>query len=517
MNYDLQIEDVSSIRRRLRFTLPGDVVRTELDRAFLEMKNRVKLAGFRPGKVPRSVLEARFGRQIRNEVGAKLIDQSYQAAAKGFEVAGQPAVEQRGEVDGVADFTFTIGVDVKPTIEVQGYKGIQVKYPAASLAEETVTAAVKRELARRARIEEVDEDRPAQDGDFVLSEVKLVRGDDVLADEPGTMLNTRSERYYPGVERLVIGLRKGESRTEMITIGANAELKQIAGATVEATVRVHNIQTHKVPELSDAVATDLGYEGGAEAMTAAVRMKLQEQLDEAARNQARVNLLQKLVDLNTLEVPKGLVDEQFQLLVEELRVRRTYGGQDPRSVRFSDAEIADLRERALFAARASVLLAGIAKQESIAVSDDDLNDKIREIADMRGQAVEAIRGYLEREGAVEMLRNRILEERTLDWLMEQGDLIAVEPSELRDVKDVDGEGDIAAQAPVAAPAEPAAPAAEHENTVVESAQHAIEAVVEKAEDIVETAGEVVSDALEAAGEKLKKTAKRVRKATKDTD
>ena len=136
---------------------------------------------------------------------------------------------------------------------------------------------------------------------------------------------------------------------------------------------------------------------------------------------------------------------------------------------------------------------------------------------MRGQAVEAIRGYLEREGAVEMLRNRILEERTLDWLMEQGDLIAVEPSELRDVKDVDGEGDIAAQAPVAAPAEPAAPAAEHENTVVESAQHAIEAVVEKAEDIVETAGEVVSDALEAAGEKLKKTAKRVRKATKDTD
>src|SRR5690349_14433314 len=150
MNYDLQIEDVSSIRRRLRFTLPGDVVRTELERAFHDLKNKVKLAGFRPGKVPRSVLEARFGRQVRNEVGARLIDRSYQSAAKDLDVAGQPAVEQRGEVEGGTEFTFTIGVDVKPSVEVQGYKGIQVKYPAASLSEDTVTAAVKRELARRA-------------------------------------------------------------------------------------------------------------------------------------------------------------------------------------------------------------------------------------------------------------------------------------------------------------------------------------------------------------------------------
>lgn len=531
MNYDLQVEDVSSIRRRLRFTLPGDVVRTELERAYGDLKGRVKLAGFRPGKVPRSVLEARFGRQIRNEVGAKLIDESYKRAARDLDVAGQPAIEQRGELEGGQAFSFTIAVDVKPKVEVVGYKGMQVKYPAASLSEDTVNAAVRRELARRARIEEVDEDRPVQDGDFVLTEVKLVRGEEVLVDEPGTMINTRGERYYPGVESLVVGLKKGESRSGEVNVGANAEIKHIAGASVEATVRVHSIQAHKIPELNDATATELGYEGGAEGMTAAVRMRLQEQLDDASRNQARVNLLQKLVDQNKLDVPKGLIEEQFQLLVEELRVRRTYGGQDPRSVRFSDAEIADLRERALFAARASVLLAGIARQEGIEVTDGDIDEKIREIADMRGQAVEAIRGYLERENAVEMLRNRILEERTLDWLMEQGELIAVDPAELRDPRDSDGEGDAAAQAAAeqAAAEQAAAPAVEQAaapaeapaqaESPIEVAEHAIQEVaqevVERAEQLVEAAGEAAADALEKAGETLKKTAKRVRKSTKD--
>ena len=150
---------------------------------------------------------------------------------------------------------------------------------------------------------------------------------------------------------------------------------------------------------------------------------------------------QKLVQGNPLDVPKGLVDEQYQLLVEEMRVRRAYEGQDPRRIRFTEAELADLRERAAFAARASCLLSGIARQEGIKVGSEDLDAKIQEIADMRGQAVEAIRGYLEREGAMGMLEMRILEERVLDWLMEQSELVRTEPGVFRDIKDVDGGGD----------------------------------------------------------------------------
>ena len=169
-------------------------------------------------------------------------------------------------------------------------------------------------------------------------------------------------------------------------------------------------------------------------MKAAVAMKLQSARDEGARNEARVALLQKLVETNDFEVPGGMVDEQLNALVEELKVRRAYGGTDPRSIKFSDDELADLRKRATFAAKASCVLAAVSRQENITAGDADLNNKIAEIAGMRGQTVEAIRGYLEREGAFDVLRERILEEKTLEWLYDNADLKEVtdEPQAVTD-------------------------------------------------------------------------------------
>ena len=129
-----------------------------------------------------------------------------------------------------------------------------------------------------------------------------------------------------------------------------------------------------------------------------------------------------------------MVEEQLQALIEELRVRRAYDGTDPRSIKFSDSEIDDLRKRATFAAKASCILAAVSRQEKIDVGDADLDAKIAEIASMRGQAVEAIRGYLEREGAFDVLRDRILEEKTLEWLLENADLkeVAAEAETISD-------------------------------------------------------------------------------------
>ena len=457
MQYDLQIENVSSIRRRLNFVVAGDAVSQELERAYQELKGRVRLPGFRPGKVPRNVLEARYGKQIRSEVGSKLIDQSYKLAVVDLTVAGSPAVEQRGDVTSGQPFSFTVAVDVRPDAEVKDYKGVKINYPLAAVTDEQVDAAAKREASGKTRIEEVTEDRVVASGDLVLASVRLEADGAVLADEPGTMLHTTGERYYPGVEQLTIGLSKGGNATAEVTIPERAELPHLKGQTVTATVSVLAIHEHKVPELSDELATELGYEGGVEGMKVAIRIKLEESAEEIARNQARVDLLQKLVSSNPVDVPRGLVEEQYQLLLEEMRIRRSYAGQDPRRIRFSDADIADHKERASFAAKASVLLSGVSRQEGVDVSNDDLDAKIQEIADMRGQAVEAIRGYLEREGAMGMLKTRVMEERVLDYLMEQAELVQVAPGALRDIKDVQGED----EAPVATQAAPAAePAAE---------------------------------------------------------
>ncbi len=421
MQYELNVESVSTIRRRLHFTLAKGEVKGELDRAFSDLKRKVRIPGFRPGKVPRQLLEARFGPQITGEVSGKLIDRVWRLAARDLEVAGQPALEDQGELKLGADFAFTIGVDVKPVLELDGYKGVAVSYTTRPVADGDVERRVQARLAGKARMVEID-DRGVQPGDVVLAAITLDADGETLADEPGTMVSTVGERYYPGVEALLLGLAKGESAEGEVTIGEGSAYEHLRGKAVQAKVRVEGINANKIPDLDDALAEELGYEGGADGMRGAIRLEIETALQEEGRTQARVALLQKLVADNSFDVPSGMVDEQLQALVEELKVRRAYAGEDPRTIRFSEAEMADLRGRATFAAKSSVILAAVARQEGIDCTPADLDAKIEEIASLRGQTVQAIRGYLEREDAMPVLTDRILEEKTLEWLLENADL-----------------------------------------------------------------------------------------------
>jgi trigger factor len=426
MQYEMKIEEVSNIGRKLHFTVDSGEVKVELERAFRDLMRKVRLPGFRPGKVPRKMIEARYGAQVKSEVFGKLIDATYREAARDLPVAGRPAVVDQGDVRSDLDLTFSIEVDFRPEVKIEGHKGVAVDMPVAKVTKADVDRAIGQRLAGQARIEEVSDGRAVVSGDLVVTSLILTQSGRELVNEPGTMVHTVAERYYPGVEGLLIGMKVDEEKAEEVTIGQHTENEEIAGETVLAKVKVISIQAHVVPELDDLVAKALDFES-AKDMTAKVKAQLAEFAENTGKNQARVSVLEKLVEVNTFDVPQGMIDEQLSALVDELRMRATYMGQDPKELKFSDAEIADLRVRAEFAARASVVLDGVARQEEISVSDADLEAKIQEMADQRGQPVEAIKGYIEQEGATATLTARIQEEKTLDWLLDNAKITKVDP------------------------------------------------------------------------------------------
>jgi trigger factor len=201
-------------------------------------------------------------------------------------------------------------------------------------------------------------------------------------------------------------------------------LENLQGKECTAEVEIINIQSYHVPELNDELAKELGFEGGVEEMRVASEDELLQARKEGARNAARVSILQALSKSNEFEVPQPIIEEQLKALTEELRMRRMYAGEDPRKVQFSDAEMADLRERAEFAGKSACILSSISKQESIEVESADIQAKVEEIASMRGQTVESIMSYIRAENAEGMLAERILEEKTLNWIFEQAALVA---------------------------------------------------------------------------------------------
>lgn len=417
-------------QKKLTFVVPAEQVRGELDQAFRNLSRTVRLQGFRPGKAPRRVLEARFGPQVRADVANNLIQASWMQAlsSQDIEPVGNPSLEHADDLDGRNDFQFTIRVDVRPQVELTQYTGVEVPYPESKVTDEELEAMVQARLESQARLVEVT-DRPVEQGDLVLVELVAGPDDAPVAHEQGTALRTDGDPYYPGVEPLVLGLSIGEEATGEVTFGEDARTDEVRGRTLPVRVKVLGIQATRVPELDDAIAEELGYEGGAEGMRAALRAQMQQSRDELSRNQARANLLEKLIEVNPFEVPASMVDQSLQMLTDELRMQEAYRtGRDPQSIGFSDATMTDLRARARFAAKAGLILEAVSDREKIEVTDADLEKRLQDFAEMRGQTIEAVRGYFSTDEAQQELRDRILEEKTLEWLLEHSTLVPTAPA-----------------------------------------------------------------------------------------
>ncbi len=490
----VQVDQISATQKRIAITVPQAEVKKKVDDAFKRYAGKINLPGFRRGHIPRNIIEARFGKQIRAEVASDLMNFKFREASVDVEYLGQPEVETAEDLSVASDFAFSIKVQVKPSVQVSNYAGVKVDFPVVAVSDEQVEAQVRARLGAAARLVAVEEDRAVERGDLVLTEIAV--GDDVV--ESGTMVNTVGDRYYPGVDALVVGLKRGGSANGSVSFGSNAPAQSLRGQTRDVRVTVVGIQVSRVPELSDEVATELGYEGGVEAMRAALRMQEENTANEAARNQARVNLLQVLLARHPIEVPPAMVESHLQLLLEELKIQAAQRGRDPRNLRYSEAQLADLRERGAFAARSSILLDAVAKAEAIVVTDDDLDAKYQEIADMRGQRKEAIKGYFAKDNAVEELRKRLSEERTLDWLLERAELVTAEAPVAEPVAAEPLTMQVAAEPA----AEDAPPPKKRKAAKAEAAAAAETAAVETA--AVETAPAVEADA--APKKKAKKKA-----------
>jgi trigger factor len=430
MQFDLNIEEQSTSRCRLHFTVAAKEVKKELDITYTKFQQEVSFKGFRKGKVPRWLLEKRLSDRVNADVANKIVQQAYENADVPHVVIGRPTVEELGEIVKNATLSFTIGVDIRPNITLDNYLGLEIEYEAPEVADDEIEKAIQDKLRSKGRIDDAPDDVAIGPNDFVLVGLKIVSGEETLVDESGTMINMGKEQFYPGIEALLLGMKKGEIKSEKLTIGEASVFEHLRGKEGDATIEVNSLQTYVVPDLTDELAAEFGHEGGVEEFKGAISDGLVQQRENAARDQARVKILQKLVSANKFDVPKAMVDEQLKALMEELQMRRVYAGEDPRKINFSDAEIKDLTGRAEFAAKSACVLAAVAKQENLGVDDTDIDDKVNEIAAMRGQTVEAIRAYIQSEDAENVLKERILEEKTLNWIFDKSNLVAPKPEEV---------------------------------------------------------------------------------------
>jgi trigger factor len=427
----VSVEQLSAVERKVHVELPQETVTKELDKAYRELSRTVKIKGFRPGKVPLDLLKRRFGTQVENEVGLQLVNTSFPDALKQGEIeaVSDPRLDREPLLEG-QPFRYSVVVEIKPDIVVQDYGKLPVRRKQVQVSDEEVR--VQLELRRQANafLRTLGDGHPVRTGNHALLDFRaFIGGRPVPGGETkGYELEIGSNRFSAEFENKLLGAVKGEEREIEVTYPVDHPNKNLAGQTVRFEVTVKDVMERLVPELDDEFARTTGSAQTLEELRGLTREQVEKQKKKAVDGELRQQLVDELVARNPFELPQGMVERELQRLLETLRYRLAAQNVSLEQAGIQEGTFKQQnRDRAEKSARATLLLERLAAQEDLVVSDDELEEGLRQSAEELNRPLEKVKDFYRKNNLTEPLRRQLLEEKVVRLLLDQADITEVSP------------------------------------------------------------------------------------------
>jgi trigger factor len=429
MTMKVSVAEISSVQRRIEVEFPPERVQEELEKSYRGLQQRIRLRGFRAGKAPRGLLERHFGEQVAEEVGSRLIEESYVEILDqhSLPVVARPQIVAEKVVPGQA-FHYSAMVEIKPEVTLGDYQGLEVEREQMRVGEEEVAGVLSRLQEALAQVRPVTDRDGVEKGDTVtLDYAGFVDGQPMagLRGESQTV-EVGSGSVLPEFEERLVGIRRGVPTEFALAYPVEGGPVGLAGKTVTFRVTVREIGTKELPPLDDEFAKDHGECGTLAELQEKVRADLQAVAERRTEARLREELLAQLVTRNPIAVPESLVERQFQRLVAELRVPPRPGAQGQ-----GEAELpAQVREELLSRARrqvqGSLLLDALARQQGLVVSDAEVDSRLAEIVAGSGEHRRQVHAYYEQEENRQALRARLLQEKALGVVVDRAKVKTVD-------------------------------------------------------------------------------------------
>ena len=429
-----ELKNLSEVRKSLVVEIPTTAVDTEIERLSHRYSRSLKVPGFRPGKAPAKLVRLRLRDQILHEVAQELIPKAVDEAIRdhGLEPVDTPAIRDVTVEEG-HPLTFTAMFETLPTVDPGDYRGLTLRRPPVEITDEAVSAALERLRERSARSEPV-EGRDIAQGDTVAVDLErrvikpALAAESQVPGEPEQHENIEIEvggtANPPGFDGQLIGLGVSAARDFTLRYPDDHEVKGLAGAEVEYSVKVNTIRQKVLPTLDDAFARDLGTFDTLDALTEQVKADLVRQAELDADGQVRSELLQQLAGQVDGEVPDALiareVDRRVERFVEHLIVQRV----DPRRANIDwEAFRKEQHEPATATVRSMLVIDEIARKETLTVEDTEIDEEVARQAERAGRTASAARALLEKEGGIGRLKEGLRREKAIDLVLNQATIV----------------------------------------------------------------------------------------------
>ena len=410
----VSVETTEGLGRRMTVQVPAERVEQEVERRLKDLSGRVKMDGFRPGKVPVKVVRKQYGAQVRSEVLSEVVQQTYSEALEqeSLRPAGNPHIEPRRTGEG-EDLEYEATFDVLPEIEVQGLDRIRVERPQVEVADADLDNVLERLRKQHADYQEVD--RAAQDEDRVVIDFHgTIDGEAFTGNSAeDAPLILGAGQLPEAFEQALQGAQAGQELTVEHKFPDELAEPSIAGKTAVFQVTVKRVEEPQLPELDDDFAARLGIqEGGVEALRDAVRGNLERERDQAVRQRLKRQVLDQLADQNELELPKSLIDGEIEALRQQSGA--TAEGELPESERSAYEEVAGRR------VKLGLLVNELVRSQGIQLDRERMMTQLREMAANSGQdPSEALQQIAQDRQMMQGLEASVIEEQVVDWLLEQ--------------------------------------------------------------------------------------------------
>ena len=424
MNIQAQLEDLSSVKKRLKIEIPAEAVDDEFNQVCRQFKARVRLAGFRPGRAPLHLVKRHFGNEIREEVVRRLLPPSYRQALKQYDLnpLGDPQWHQTNFQQG-EPLRFDADFEILPEIVLGDYKNLEV----APVVEEVTPEMVDRQLEElrknNARLEPV-EGRPARSGDLALvnlqGEYQLAPGEPAPGQISGksVQIEIDQEQTHPTFSEELAGMSLGDEKTFLVQYDDDYPDEKLAGTDVLFTVELTDLKKKVLPPLNDELARELGEHDTLEALRTGIRNELEEARRKSWDKAVKQALIDKLLENTVFEVPRVLIEARLENKLQDFANNIAARGMDPSRASIdwnlvrSEAEPACEKE-----VRAELALNQLAWQEGLKVAPEDVDSEIKRIAASLNQNPAKVRQFFEKEGRREGLEAQLMRRRAVDLLV----------------------------------------------------------------------------------------------------